>query len=430
MKQILLLFTLSFLLTFSISNTYIKVSAQNLPVHNIDTGIDYATIQEAIDASNTTNGHTILVDDGTYHEHVNVHKTVKLLAADQSKAIIDGNGTGQVVSLTASAAQIAGFTVQNAEYGIFIHSSSGCRIANNTVMSTSQAGIYLWESIENLITNNTIANTSHGIWLLSYSTNNIISNNFVTNSPQGIVSSYNCNNNTIISNTVISSRLGGVVMGGAYNNTIYHNNIEQAWSYGDSSNFWDDGTEGNFWKDYSGSDTDEDGIGETPYTIDGKNQDNHPLMGMFNDFTVTWEEECYHVYVISNSTISGFDFRVTYEPAIGKAIVFNVTGEDAAVGFCRIMIPTALVNYSYTVLVDGKEVDYTLLEDISNSTHAYLYFTYTTSTKQVLIVREYASSLMLPLLLISTIVAVVFSKKKDDKLVVNYLRDLCRLKET
>jgi len=438
-KRILLMFSPALFIVLSISTMCTKVSAKpDLPVHNIDTGLDYATIQEAIDAPETMNGHTILVDDGIYREHVTINKSVKLLGADQGTTTIDGNGAEKVVSLTATGAEISGFTVRNGTWGIDLqgvqnasvtetklfncsyggikaYGCSNCRIVNNTAISTNQAGIYLWESLGNLITNNTVANTSHGIWLLVHSTKNIINNNLIMNNPQGIVLSYNCNNNTIVGNTVTSSSVGGIVMGGAHNNTIYHNNVlqnaVQAWSYGDSSNFWDDGTEGNFWKDYAEPDLNEDGIGDTPYKIDENNRDNHPLMGTFSDFNVAWEEETYHVNVISNSTVSDFDFRVTYEPEVRKAISFNVTGEDDTVGFCRVTIPTTLMNYSYTVLVNGEKVDATVL-NTSNTTHAYLYFTYHTSTKHVLIVPEFTSALTLPLLMVFTILAVVFPKKK------------------
>ncbi|RLE70072.1 MAG: hypothetical protein DRJ43_02775 [Thermoprotei archaeon] len=36
---------------------------------------------------------------------------------------------------------------------------------------------------------------------------------------------------------------------------------------------------GNYWSDYKGSDSDGDGIGDTPYIIDS-DKDNHPLMEM------------------------------------------------------------------------------------------------------------------------------------------------------
>jgi hypothetical protein len=52
----------------------ITYSLPELPVRNIDTSEDFSTIQAAIDAVNTTNGHTITVDPRIYNENVNVYK--------------------------------------------------------------------------------------------------------------------------------------------------------------------------------------------------------------------------------------------------------------------------------------------------------------------------------------------------------------------
>lgn len=41
---------------------------------------------------------------------------------------------------------------------------------------------------------------------------------------------------------------------------------------------WDDGSKGNYWSDYNGTDTNDDGVGDTPYIIDILNQDRYPLM--------------------------------------------------------------------------------------------------------------------------------------------------------
>jgi len=44
-----------------------------------------------------------------------------------------------------------------------------------------------------------------------------------------------------------------------------------------SVNFWDNGVRGNYWSDYTGTDANNDDIGDTPYVIDADNKDRYPL---------------------------------------------------------------------------------------------------------------------------------------------------------
>jgi len=59
-------------------------------------------------------------------------------------------------------------------------------------------------------------------------------------------------------------------------------------------------------------------------------------MGPFSDFNATSR---YQVQTVCNSTISDFQFN-------GTAISFNVCGDNDTSGFCRICIPTTLMNYN------------------------------------------------------------------------------------
>jgi hypothetical protein len=148
---------------------------------------------------------------------------------------------------------------------------------------------------------------------------------------------------------------------------------------------WDHDAEGNYWSDYTGQDINRDGIGDTPYVINVENQDNHPLMGKYSDFGVAWKNKTYHVITICNSTISNLEFEIEKEG--NKIISFHVTGRDGTTGFCRVMIPTELMNYSYIVLVDEEEIIPALL-DVSNKTHVYLYFVYAHSNHTVAIISS------------------------------------------
>jgi hypothetical protein len=63
----------------------------------------------------------------------------------------------------------------------------------------------------------------------------------------------------------------------AFDNCIQNNNFNAIDDGLD--NHWDNGSIGNYWSDYPGKDTDDDGIGDTPYTVPGAagSQDNFPI---------------------------------------------------------------------------------------------------------------------------------------------------------
>jgi hypothetical protein len=91
-------------------------------------------------------------------------------------------------------------------------------------------------------------------------------------------------------NTVKQSFFDGLMLGeNRGSNTIFHNNFidnpENA--YDETGNTWDNGSSGNYWSDYNGSDTDGDGIGDSPYQIPGnKSQDMYPLMKPYGEQTL------------------------------------------------------------------------------------------------------------------------------------------------
>jgi hypothetical protein len=71
------------------------------------------------------------------------------------------------------------------------------------------------------------------------------------------------------------------------NNTFFCNNfIDDAQNVKfvsfSAHNNWDNGTVGNYWSAYRGNDTNQDGIGDSPYAINANNQDNYPLMVPLN----------------------------------------------------------------------------------------------------------------------------------------------------
>ncbi len=370
------------------------------------------------------------IDNVTYTFTDNIFDSI---VVERNNIVIDGAGNtlqgielGIGIDLTGKTnVTVQNTQIQNFEYAILLNDTSSSSISGNN-MTNNSCGITLYSpsNYNSVSGNNITANHDGGIRLYSSSYNNIHGNNITANSMgDGISlhdsSSYNnIHGNNIIANSLAlygSSSYNNIhgnnitannIYLGSSNNSIYHNNFANNTNHIDysSMNVWDDGypSGGNYWSDYTGVDSYHDGIGDTVYVMDGNNTDRYPLMGMFSDFNATLE---HHVQTICNSTISEFHFN-------GTAICFNVTGDDGTLGFCRICIPTALMNSTYAVFVNGTEVQYDLLL-FSNSTHNYLYFTYSHSTQEVIVVPEFPSLLILPLFIIATfLTAIIYRKRK------------------
>lgn len=298
---------------------------------------DYSTIQEAIDNANS--GDTIYVKNGVYHENIHVNKSLSLIGEDKNTTIIDlgENITENVIKITNNNVNVTGFTTRNARSsplvpmglaGILLINASYCNISGN-IITINDYGIYVRSSSNNIIAENNIMNNVNGIRLLNNSSNNIIVDNTITEQIyDGIILRDYCDNNTIVGNliknnrdaigvwstskdisiygnSISSNNNAGILLSNLPNSNIFGNNITnndigiwlytasdiikfyhnnfinntiQVDTFPDNSNAWDNEVTGNYWGDYSGVDSDNDGIGDSPYIIDENNQDNYPLL--------------------------------------------------------------------------------------------------------------------------------------------------------
>jgi len=223
---------------------------------------NYTSIQDAINTANTND--TIYIFNGTYHENIIINKTVTLIGENKNNTILNGSGFEEIINITADNVKITNLTIQNGVYGIKLY-----KIKNSTIK------------------NNIITNNMEGIWFYSSYNNTIIENNITSNMNYGI-SIYSFENKNFSSN-----------------NYIYNNNFINNTAYDECKNLWDNGIiyGGNYWYNYNGTDKNNDGFGDTPYSILGdENKDNYPLMKPYTNGTYEFivnEESLYFMLLVS-----------------------------------------------------------------------------------------------------------------------------------
>ena len=221
---------------------------------------------------------------------------------------------GQIILVNCNNSIISNVNLNNCTIGIGLYHSNNNTVLNTNSSYNSGAGILLFFSNNNSISGNLVRYCKGAGIGIVYSNNNNITENLVENNGgEGIIGSsgltiYGGFNSQIRKNHIKNNTIGLFLDYASSNNkiseNIFFNNLEHGVSIGDinseqnmfynnnfignlinaedngTNNMWDNGIIGNYWDDYAGVDANDDGIGDTPYIVQGTagSQDNFPIL--------------------------------------------------------------------------------------------------------------------------------------------------------
>ena len=204
---------------------------------------------------------------GDIYGAINILKSNVVLdgAGYTLRGSFNGNSTDIWVVGTGPDPTMAYYTI-----GVDLGGKSveGVTVRNLNVENFS-IGMYIWTK------NNTVVGNALGgciVGLLMSGSNSTIAGNTLSCNIEGLFFGFNSPSGQFPPDMVV------------YDNAFLKNNIQisgcqcKSYNLSETPHDWDRGKVGNFWSDYNGSDTNHDGVGDTPYVIDVLDYDRYPLM--------------------------------------------------------------------------------------------------------------------------------------------------------
>lgn len=300
-----------------------------------------ATISEGI--TNVSAGGTVYIWDGNYSEDVTITKSVTMIGNGTDTVTVKEDQELIVIEIfTTSHVNISKMSIDmsTASYGIGAYASSHVNLSYLTIfnMSDEQIGIKVLGSLirtDYIISHNTIegdSKTGTGIYIEKETCVSIYNNTIqyldIGVNLSEIVDTFTIYNNYIKNNTY------GLRINDSNDVLVYNNWFENdevnACSTNNTNMRWNIskilGTNivggaylmGNYWHDYTGTDSDGDGIGDTPWQIfecdvaEGEEEDHGPLLPRGFVFSNVWNEANTSESLVFDILITNEDGTETY----------------------------------------------------------------------------------------------------------------------
>jgi parallel beta-helix repeat protein len=155
-----------------------------LGVVNVDTGLSYFGVQEAINAVETLDGHVIRVGYGVFEEHVVVNKSISLVGEGPDMTVIDGMRGGVVVDVVSDGVEIRSLGIRNGVIGLRLDHADNCRIVDN-VLCDGSYGLRLYHSRNAFVAGNRVSGYSYFGVELDSSGNSTLRGNLLSQNHYG-----------------------------------------------------------------------------------------------------------------------------------------------------------------------------------------------------------------------------------------------------
>lgn len=185
----------------------------------------FNTIKEAVNAS--VDGDIVMVFNGTYHENINIDKTIFLYGSGSNETKIQGVEEEPTVLISEDGVTVQGFNISGAELEttLTISNAHDCLITNNLFDGT-YIGILLERSNSNGIYGNEFRNVDREGILLSSSYSNRIENNDFENTSRYSILAYYSSYNVISKSSFIGNMYGVYLSHESLHNRIRNNTFD------------------------------------------------------------------------------------------------------------------------------------------------------------------------------------------------------------
>ncbi len=246
---------------------------------------------------------------------------------------VTGNEVG-VYLYTASYNNISSNNISNNAQGFELRYSDYNNISGNKICDSAEGGISFNSCNYNNVTGNTIDRDLGGIY--TYSS---YENNFAVNSLSGNTNGITLDgSNGVLTGNVLAGNSVGIYLKYCSDTVLWLNRLSNTQNFkidGTGTNYWNSSTLrgydynvnhfvsyiGNYWSDYSGTDSNSNGIIDTPRQLASGNADKYPILLAFPAIT-TPETPVYRVH--NTRTGQGYD-------TISAAIVASQAGDTILV---------------------------------------------------------------------------------------------------